>query len=120
MDFLSNLLADVQVQNVIITILGSVITFFVARASAAFTAATGIRAAQGTQDMIAKAITTGAVSAFAYGLKAGTDTFKAHVINHLSQGNPEMFAKLSPFPDALDNLIARYASDALNKIREPK
>ena len=120
MDFLKDLLNNVEIQDAILTILGSVVLFFVSRASAAFTLATGLKATQDTQDMIAKAITTGVLSAFANGLEDGTDTFKAHVIAHLKNGNPERFAQLSPLPDALDNLISRYTIEAIGKFGKPK
>jgi hypothetical protein len=121
MDFLSQLLASAQVQDLILTAIGLVLAFIIRRAAAAFTLWTGIKIEQAHQDSLHRAIKSAVESAlFHGGPKVAAQTLKAHVVQHLRESVPDALKALVPGDGVLDRLIERYAREALAKIGEPK
>lgn len=120
MDFLTQLLASAQVQDLILAIVGFALTLIISRAAAAFTAATGIRIEQAHQDSLHRAIKSAVESAIFHGPDVAVGTLKAHVVQHLRESVPDALTALTPGDGVLDRLIERYAREALNKIGEPK
>ncbi|WP_240335380.1 hypothetical protein [Pseudotabrizicola algicola] len=120
MDILQQLLASAQVQDLLMTIIGLVLTFIIGRAAAAFTLATGIRIEQAHQESLHRAIKTAVESAIFHGPNVALGTLKAHVVQHLRESVPDALKALTPGDGVLDRLVERYAREALNKIGEPK
>lgn len=120
MDIFQQLLASAQVQDLLMTMIGLVLTFIIGRAAAAFTLATGIRIEQAHQESLHRAIKTAVESAIFHGPEVALGTLKAHVVQHLRESVPDALKALVPGDGVLDRLIERYAREALNKIGEPK
>lgn len=120
MDFLNQLLASAGVQDLILSIVGLVLTVIISRAAAAFTLATGITIQQVHQENLHRAIKTAIESAMLHGPKEAGATLKAHVIQHLRESVPDALKALTPGDGVLDRLIERYAREALNKFVVPK
>ena len=120
MDFLTQLLASAQVQDLILGVIGLVLAFIIRRAVAAFTLWTGIKIEQAHQDSLHRAIKSAVESALSHGPKVAAETLKAHVVQHLRESVPDALKALVPGDGVLDRLIERYAREALNRIGEPK
>ena len=120
MDILQQLLGSAQVQDLLMTLIGLVLTFIIGRAAAAFTLATGIRIEQAHQESLHRAIKTAVESAIFHGPEVALGTLKAHVVQHLRESVPDALKALVPGDGVLDRLIERYAREAMSKIGEPK
>jgi hypothetical protein len=120
MDFLTALLSNVDVQTAIISILGLVLTFIINRAAAAFTMATGLQIQAKHREVLHEAIITAVESGMKFGPNVGMDTLKVHVVQHLRASVPQAIDALMPGDGVLNNLIERYAREALAKFGEPK
>jgi hypothetical protein len=120
MDFLTNLLSSVEVQDAIISVLGIFLTFIISRAAAAFTMATGLQIEAKHREVLHEAIITAVESGMKLGPEVGMETLRAHVFHHLRQSVPQALTALTPGDGVLDRLIERYAREALAKFGEPK
>ena len=120
MEFLTNLLGNVDVQTAIISIIGLMLTFIVNRAAAAFTMATGIQIEARHREALHEAVMTAVESGMMHGPEVGMSTLRAHVVAHLRESVPDALMALTPGDGVLDRLIERYAREALSKLGEPK
>lgn len=120
MDFLTQLFASADVQAVIITIIGLLLTIIVNRASGAFTAATGMQIEARHREALHEAIMTAVESGMKYGPDVGFDTLKSHVVAYLHSSVPDALKALTPGDGVLDRLIERYSREALARLSVPK
>jgi hypothetical protein len=120
MDFLTNLLSSVEVQDAIISVLGIFLTFIISRAAAAFTMATGLQIEAKHREVLHEAIITAVESGMKFGPDVAMDTMKVHVVQHLRASVPQAIDALMPGDGVLNNLIERYAREALATMGEPK
>ncbi|MGY9046051.1 hypothetical protein P775_23295 [Puniceibacterium antarcticum] len=120
MEFIVNVLTSDAMQTTILAILGPLLMFVLNRIAGALQASTGVKLSERAVATFHSSIISGVESGLAHGLEAGTATFKAHVKAHMLESSPEAFAKMSPLPDVLDNLIYRYARQSIVMYGEPK
>ena len=120
MDFLKQLLANAQLQDLLMTLIGLVLTVIISRAAAAFTLATGIKVEQAHQESLHRAIKTAVESAIFHGPQVALGTIKNNVVQHLYESVPDAMKALTPGDGVLDRLIERYALEARIKFGEPK
>lgn len=116
MDFLSNLFASPDVQGVIITVIGLILTFILNRAVGAFTAATGIQIEAKHREALHQAIMTAVESGLKNGPDVGLDYLKANTLDYLKRSVPDALTALTPGDGVLDQLIERYAREAMGKL----
>lgn len=120
MDFIQQLLASAELQEIVLTVVGLVLTVIIGRAAAAFQLATGIRIEQAHQDSLHRAIKSAVESALSHGTNVAFGTLKAHVVQHLRESVPDALKALTPGDGVLDRLVERYTREALNKFGVPK
>lgn len=119
MDFLAQLVGSADVQAVVITIIGLILTFILNRAAGAFAVATGIQIEARHREALHQAIMTSVESGMKYGPDVGFDTLRSHVVNYLHESVPDALIALTPGDGVLDRLIERYAREAISKLGEP-
>lgn len=120
MDFLTQLFASADVQAVIITIIGLILTFIINRAVGAFAAATGIQIEARHREALHQAIMTAVESSLKHGPDVGLDYLKANTLDYLKRSVPDALTALTPGDGVLDRLIERYSREALAKFGVPK
>ena len=106
-------LADPEVLNTILMILGLILTFIINRAAGAFTAFTGIQIEAKHRDALHSAIKTYVESSLKHGHDVGIDYLKANTLDYLKRSIPDALAALVPGDGVLDKLVERYAAEAL-------
>ena len=119
MDFLSQLFASADLQAVILSIIGLVLTFILNRAAGAFAAATGIQIEAKHREALHQAIMTSVESSLKHGPDVGFDYLKANTLDYLKRSVPDALTALTPGDGVLDRLIERYAREALAKLGQP-
>lgn len=120
MDFLNQLFASADVQAVIITIIGLLLTIIVNRAAGAFTAATGLQIEARHREALHEAIMTAVESGLQHGPDVGFGTLRTHVVAHLQESVPDALTALTPGDGVLDRLIERYSSEVFAKLGRSK
>lgn len=116
MDFLTNLLASEQVQTALIGIVGLVLTVIINRAAGAFTAATGLEIEKKHREALHEAIITSVESGIRHGAGEAEATLRAHVMAHLRRSVPDALKALTPGDGVIDQLIDRYAAQAIDRL----
>lgn len=116
MDFLGQIFAGAELQALILTIIGVIVTFILNRAAGAFAAATGIQIEAQHRAALHEAIVTSVESGMKYGPDVGFETLRAHVVGYLQESVPDALAALVPGDGVLDRLIERYSREALARL----
>jgi hypothetical protein len=120
MDLINNVLANTDIQTLLISAFGLLLTFIINRAAGVFTAATGIAVQARHREALHEAIKSGVESAILHGPQVAFEIVKAQVIQHLRESVPDALKALTPGDGVIDRLIERYTLQALNKVRSPK